>query len=48
MVSFGEIHIFLQFSCSGLFGGNKTKFWLETPKLQEVFLSKTKRILTGK
>jgi hypothetical protein len=41
VVFFGETHIFVQLSFIGLFGGNKTNLWLETPKLQEVFLSKT-------
>jgi hypothetical protein len=40
MVSIGEIHIFLQQSRRGLFGGKKANLWLETPKLQELFFSK--------
>jgi hypothetical protein len=39
MVSFGEVHVYLQLSCRGLFGGKKTNPWLETPELQKVFLS---------
>jgi hypothetical protein len=38
---FWKIHMFVQLSRRGLFGGNKTNLWLETLKRQEVFLSKT-------
>jgi hypothetical protein len=45
---FGEIQVLLQVSCIYLFGTNRTYLLLETPKLQEGFLSKTNSILTGK
>jgi hypothetical protein len=37
---FGEIHVFLQLSWVDLFGANRAYLHLETPKLEEVFLSK--------
>jgi hypothetical protein len=48
MVFFGEIHGLLKISCIYLFGTKRAYVHLETPKLQEVFLSKTNSILTGK
>jgi hypothetical protein len=42
-----EIHEFLQLSSIGLFRAGRTYLHPETTKLQEVFLSKTKSILTG-
>jgi hypothetical protein len=40
MVFFWEIYVFLQLSWIGLFVGNRAYLHLETPKLQEIFLSK--------
>jgi hypothetical protein len=48
MVFFGEIYGFLQLIWIYLFGANRGYFLLETPRLQEVFLSKTKSVFTGK
>jgi hypothetical protein len=44
---FEEMHVFLQVSCIGLFGGNRPYLHFN-PKLQEVFLLKTTSVLTGK
>jgi hypothetical protein len=48
MVFFGEMPVFLQLSWIGLFTAKRDKLHLETPKLQEVFLSKTNTFLIGK
>jgi hypothetical protein len=48
VVFFGEEHVLFQLSWIGLFGANAPYLPLETPKIQEVFLSKTNTILTGK
>jgi hypothetical protein len=40
MVFFGETDVLLQNSGKCLFGSNEVSLHLETPKLQEVFLSK--------
>jgi hypothetical protein len=48
IILFGEIHVFLQHSWIGLFREKSTHLHLEIPQLQEVFLSKTNAILTGK
>jgi hypothetical protein len=45
---FGEIYVFFQLGWIGLFGGNRAYLHLEIPKLQEVFLSKPKFIITRK
>jgi hypothetical protein len=41
MVFFGEIHGLLELSCIYLFGAKTAYDHLESPKWQEVFLSKT-------
>jgi hypothetical protein len=43
-----EIHVYLQFRLVGLFGQKRASLHVETQKLQEVFLSKPKLILTSK
>jgi hypothetical protein len=48
MVCFGEIHGLLDLSCIYLFGAKRASAHLESPKWQEVFLSKMNSILTGK
>jgi hypothetical protein len=45
---FYEIHVFLQLRWTGLYGANRDYIHLETPKLEEAFLSKTIYIPTGK
>jgi hypothetical protein len=40
MVFFGEVHEFLQVSRIDLFVENRSYLHLETPRLQEIFLSK--------
>jgi hypothetical protein len=45
---FGEIHVFLHLSWISLVGANRAHPHLGTPKLQEVFLSKTNSILSWK
>jgi hypothetical protein len=40
MVFFGETDVFLQLSRKSLVGDNRVYLHFETPKLQEVFLSK--------
>jgi hypothetical protein len=47
MISFGKLHVFLQPSWIRLFGGNRASLHLETPKLQEVFLSKLTELSQG-
>ena len=47
VVLLGEVHMFLELSWIGLFGANIAYVHLETPQLQEVFLSKSNTILTG-
>jgi hypothetical protein len=47
MFFFWTIHVFLHLSKEGLFGANRAYLHHETLKLQEVFLSKPKSILTG-
>jgi hypothetical protein len=44
----GEIHALPQLSCIGLFGAKRAYLYLETPKLQEVFLSKLSQFSKGK
>jgi hypothetical protein len=41
MVFFGEVHGLLELSCINLFGAKRAYVHLESPKWQEVFLSKT-------
>jgi hypothetical protein len=48
MVFFGEILVFPQPRWIGLFGAKTPCLYLETHKLQRVFLSKTNSILKGK
>jgi hypothetical protein len=48
MVFFQEIHVLLQLSRIGLLVANRAYLYLQTSKLQEVFLSKTNSILSGK
>jgi hypothetical protein len=48
MVFFGVTHVFLHVCWIGIFGENRAYFHLEASKLQEVFLSKTNSILSGK
>jgi hypothetical protein len=48
MIFFGEIHVFLQLCFIGLFGANAAYLHNENYELQEVFLSKSNSILTGK
>jgi hypothetical protein len=48
MIFFGEVHGFLPVSRIGLFGENRSYLPLETPTLQEIILSKTNSMLTGK
>ena len=48
VVFLGDIHIFLPPSLIVLFRTKKAYLHLEKPKLQELFLSKTNTILTGK
>jgi hypothetical protein len=48
MVCFREIHVFLPFSQTGIFGVNRAYLHLVIPKLQEVFLSKTNSFVQGK
>jgi hypothetical protein len=48
MVFFVEIHVFLHLSQISLFGANRPYLQLETLNLQEVFLSKTNSVFTGK
>jgi hypothetical protein len=48
MVFFGEIYVFLQLSTISLFVANWANPSLETPKFQEVLISKTNSIVTGK
>jgi hypothetical protein len=48
MVFVREIHVFHQLSLIGVFGTKKDYLYLEKQKFQDVLLSKTKSILTGK
>jgi hypothetical protein len=48
MVFFLVIHVFLHLRCIGLFGTKRGNIHLETFKFQEVILSKTNTILTGR
>jgi hypothetical protein len=47
-VYFGELHGFLQVRGIGLFGKNRSYLHLETYRMQEIFLSQTTSMLTGK
>jgi hypothetical protein len=40
MVFFGKVHVLLQLTRTGVFGAKRAYIHLETPKLQEIFLSK--------
>jgi hypothetical protein len=48
MVFFQEVHVLPQLSRIGLLVANRVYLHLEISKLQEVFLSKTNSILSGK